>query len=209
MSEELRQLFNWSEQTWLYLDQAGILGGDIMLGLSIVGGAWAWMRRERIRRWFTRNRFPSVGGDAEPEQKWDALVFTVSRPEVPQWVFETLKPAHVAFVASEHSRAAADALAAAAKTQGIDPLPIRLVADPDDPAQSRREVANLLEQLRELGAEAPAVDLTGGKVPMSLGAFMAAEEQQAASLYVTCDYAAGKPRMDTARILRISQPPDA
>jgi hypothetical protein len=201
------QLFGWSEQAWLMLDQAGILLGNLTLLVSIIGAGWAWLRRESIRRWFTRNRFPEVGGTAEADAEWGALVFTVSMNEqVPRWVLQTLRPRFAAFVASESSRPAADRLAAHARGLGIEVLPARLVADPDDPADTRRETLALLQLVKDKGAGRVAVDLTGGKTPMSLGAFMAAEERQADTLYVTSEYENGKPRMDTAGIRCISRP---
>ncbi|RMD85019.1 MAG: TIGR02710 family CRISPR-associated protein, partial [Candidatus Dadabacteria bacterium] len=53
-----------------------------------------------------------------------------------------------------------------------------------------------------------AVDVTGGKVPMSLGAFMAAEEAGTPSIYVTAEYDARlqRPRAETARVVRLSTP---
>ncbi len=201
------QLFGWSEQHWLLLDQVGILFGDIMMLVTIGGAAWAWARRESIRHWLTRNRFPKVGGAVDQDGDWEALVFTVSmQDEVPRWVLETLRPRYAGFVASESSRPVADGLVAYARQMGIEALPTRLVADPDDPADSRRETMALLELLGDKCSGRLAVDLTGGKTPMSLGAFMAAEEHRAATLYVTSEYANRKPRMDTSQIRCISQP---
>jgi len=50
------------------------------------------------------------------------------------------------------------------------------------------------------------VDVTGGKLPMSLGAFMAAEESGADTLYVASEFdpQLKRPDMRTARIRRIS-----
>lgn len=49
------------------------------------------------------------------------------------------------------------------------------------------------------------MDITGGKVTMSIGAFMAAEEQGCASLYVATAFKDGKPDIATARIPAIAQ----
>ncbi|HHH38157.1 MAG TPA: hypothetical protein ENK50_01100, partial [Sedimenticola sp.] len=86
------QLFGWSEATWLWLDQAGILVGDVMLVLTIAGGLWAWFSRDTLRRWFMANRFPAVGDTDENNETWSALVFTVSHSVVPCWVLERKRP---------------------------------------------------------------------------------------------------------------------
>jgi hypothetical protein len=58
--------------------------------------------------------------------------------------------------------------------------------------------------MRAEGVRNVAVDVTGGKVPMSLGAFMAAEEAALDSLYVTTAWRDGKPDASTAKLTRIS-----
>jgi hypothetical protein len=197
------QLFGWSEATWRLLDQAGILIGYAMLLLPIA----AWIGRNRIRDWLRRNRFPRVGGESGADTRWDALVFTVSRFEVPAWVLERHPPAAVALLATEQSKGAARRLAELARRRGIGVADPRLLQDPDDPAGARDETAGLIQHLREQGHERIGVDVTGGKTPMSLGAFMAAEENGCDSLYVTTRYDARlkRPDMSSARIVTISR----
>ena len=86
-------------------------------------------------------------------------------------------------------------------------FPVQAV-DPDDPTQSRQAAAALLAMMQRAGHEKLAVDITGGKTPMSLGAFMAAEEAGAASLYVASGFDVNlrKPDMRTARVRVISLP---
>jgi N-acetylmuramic acid 6-phosphate (MurNAc-6-P) etherase len=50
------------------------------------------------------------------------------------------------------------------------------------------------------------VDITGGKTPMSVGAFMAAEERGATSLYVTAPHGDNGLNTAKARIRAISTP---
>ena len=76
----------------------------------------------------------------------------------------------------------------------------------DDPEEARSAIHALLEELKRNGISNVAVDLTGGKVPMSLGAFMAAEEARVDSLYVTVSYEQGQPQPETARIRCVSRP---
>jgi CRISPR-associated protein (Cas_Cas02710). len=58
----------------------------------------------------------------------------------------------------------------------------------DDAAAFRARAAECMRALRQAGATRVAVDTTGGKVPMSLGLFMAAEETGATTLYVSAEF---------------------
>jgi hypothetical protein len=186
---------------WLWLDRVGMVLG-VMTGATWLGGlTLAVLRPEVLRRWFSRNRFPKVGGGGEQA---DALVFTVSRADVPAWVMRQLRPQAVGFIATEQSRALADELRQAAERQGIRALAPVCIANPDDPAECRARTTELLVELADCGVL--AVDVTGGKTPMSLGAFMAAEECGAKTLYVTCEYEKNQPDMRTAAITCISKP---
>lgn len=196
----------FSEPTWLLLDHFGILLGDLLMGCTVIGAVVGFVRRNDLRRWLRTNSFPEVGGEFDPaEQDWDAVVFTVSREEVPRWVMERVRPRSVAFVGTEQSRPVVERLAAFSGEHSIRVASSHTV-DADDPADARRAVAAALTALREAGHTHLAVDVTGGKTPMSIGAFMAAEERQSDSIYVACafDPRLKKPDMTTARILRIS-----
>lgn len=202
-----RNLFGWSDAVWRLLDQAGILAGDLLMVTSVVAAIAGWLKRDQIRRWFRRNAFPDVGDELLPgDADWDGLVFTVSREDVPRWVMNQSHPRAVAFVCSELSHGVANALAEHAKAIGIRSLLVRTV-EPDDPAEARSAAAASIEALREAGCERLAVDVTGGKLPMSLGAFMAAEERGADTVYVSAEYDSGlkAPKMETTRVLRISR----
>ncbi len=199
-------LFGWSDALWLMLDQIGILASDVLMAMSVMAAILGWLKRENIRNWFRRNSFPDVGGEVGPDERdWDGMVFTVSREEVPRWVMKQVKPAAVAFVCTKHSREAANHLARHAEKGGAKAVLVRAV-DPDDPADARFATTACIDALHAAGCRHVAVDVTGGKTPMSLGAFMAAEEQGADSLYVSSEFDADlkKPRMETARIVRVS-----
>lgn len=181
------QLFGWAESTWLWLDQIGILGGDIMLVITVLGGIWAIINRNRIRAWLRRYRFPVAGDQAGSGETWDALIFTVSRADLPQWVIEQKTPAAVGVIASAQSQAEADQITRLAQKRGMT-IGAAVVSDPDDPAEARAAAKQLVRQLREQGHQRIAIDITGGKTPMSLGAFMAAQEEGCDTLYVTAKY---------------------
>lgn len=87
--------------TWECLDRYGIIVGDLLMTVTILGALVAFLRRDSIRRWWVRNRFPEVGGELGGLQgQLDALVLIVSKPDVPRWLLPQLRPARVAFVAS-------------------------------------------------------------------------------------------------------------
>lgn len=202
------ELFGWGEATWHLVDQIGILLG-VAMGASWFGTlVLAIFKRETLRRWFTGNRFPNVGAEVEHEQHWDAIAFTVSRKELPLWVIEMCRPKRIGLVATGASQAAALEIANVAKQKGIELSGQVYLENPDDPAEAMAQTRHVLERLREAGARRIAVDVTGGKTPMSLGAFMAAEELGVSSLYVSSVYDAElkKPDMHTAEIHCISKP---
>jgi hypothetical protein len=201
-------LFGWSDALWRLLDQIGILVGYATLILPMGAAILAFFKRDNIRRWITRNRFPDLDpGDVEG-MTWDGIVFTISHEETPRWVMTQLKPKYVAFVASRQSQTVAESLRDFARGLSITAeLPVRTV-DPNAPDQARKAIRALLSDMRELGLQKIAVDITGGKTPMSLGAFMAAEEAGAASLYVASqfDSALNKPDVRTASVHIVSCP---
>ncbi len=182
------QLFGWQAHTWALLDQVSILLGLAMLLISLTGLVWAALSRDRIRRWLQRYRFPVAGSEAGEEETWDALVFTVSRSELPCWVMQQKRPAAVALLATDASADNARSIMDEAKRLGITVIGPKLLSDVDDPAEARDATAWLIRRLREQGSEGIAIDLTGGKTPMSIGAFMAAQEQNCDTLYVTSSY---------------------
>jgi hypothetical protein len=67
--------------------------------------------------------------------------------------------------------------------------------------------AHVLTRVKQHSTGVIAVDVTGGKTPMSIGAFMAAEENAADTVYATAEYdASGKPVTSSIRLIPISQP---
>ena len=208
MSVNLQQLFGWSEQIWLWVDQIGILGGNLMFVVFIGGLVYGGLRRERLRAWLTRNRFPRVGKNASSGLEWEAVVFSVSNSEVPLWVLEQVVPKVVGLMVTDFSKDAGEKISAFAKKKGFRVLAPVLIDDPDDPAEARTKTGRLLEDVSALGYSKVAVDITGGKTPTSVGAFMAAEEAGVDTIYVSTEFdkEQRRPRMETARIRRISQP---
>jgi CRISPR-associated protein (Cas_Cas02710) len=199
-------LFGWEAATWLLIDQWGILLGLVTAAVTLGGLTIAIIKRNDLRRWLTRNRFPAVGGELQQGEWPDGIVFTVSGVDTPGFVIERCRPRRVGFICTRESRAAASEVARVAERAGVTVHGIHEIADPNQPEETRRIATAMLSTMRDSGCRLPAVDLTGGKTPMSLGAFMAAEEHAAISLYVAAEFdqALKAPDMRTARILRIS-----
>lgn len=202
----------FDEGTWDALDKLGILLGDSMLVLTLIGAVWGFLRRKDLRQWLQRSlgrgRLPPVGFDRVERQRWDAIAFTISHAEVPIRVLDRhLDVGRVGLIFSEQSRPAAEAIKRFLREHGR-PLPEeQVLQNPDDPAEARRKTRFLLDGWRDAGLDCLAVDVTGGKTPMSLGAFLAAKEAGASTLYVTSDYdQLRKPDLDSAVVRCISPP---
>lgn len=200
MSNSIEQLF--TEDTWLLLDHIGILLGNILMLGSIIGGTIGIIKRNDLRLWLSRNQFPSIGGDLN-HTRWQGLVFTVSRDDVPQWVIQQVRPRAIGLLTTTTSQDKGTQIQQTAEAQGIIVLKENL-NNPDDPAECKRKTAQLIQDLHERQYATVAVDITGGKLPMSLGAFMAAEENGCATLYVSCAYPQGKLDQHSARLIAIS-----
>jgi len=192
-----------SDELWTLLDRYGILLGDLLMTVSLLAAVYGIIKRNALRSWLARNRFPSIGGNPE-HTHWQGIVFTVSRAEVPLWVIHQVQPDRIGLLITQTSQEQSAIIRQAAEQQGIT-VYIEILNDPDDPAEANRKTKELLQTLRQNGISELAVDITGGKTPMSLGAFMAAEELSSDSIYVTSHYKDGKPDMNTAHNKAISQ----
>lgn len=201
---------NWmSPAAWDALDKLGILLGNTLGVVTIGAAGWGFVRREALRRWFIRGQVPVIGFEPEERQRWDAIAFTVSRADVPIRVLERhLEAARVGLIFSEYSRAAADEIKAYLRERGRPAPEEQIIHNPDDPAEARRKTRYLLEGWRDDGLGLLAVDVTGGKTPMSLGAFLAAREVGASTLYVTAreNSKTHRPDLNTAEVRCISRP---
>jgi len=165
---------------------------------------YGFICRNKLHNWFKRNRFPSIGGQLE-HSHWQGIIFTVSRKEVPLWVIKQINPMAIGLLSSESSRNAAQEIRVFAQQMGTLIIEEEVINDPDDPAEVNRKAKKIMHELKDKGLDEMAMDITGGKTPMSLGAFMAAEEMGVDSIYVTTEYKDNKPDITTAKIKAISQ----
>lgn len=199
----MNNLFDWSDQTWLLLDQTGILAGDVLMLLSIAGAVITYVERNNIRRWLVRNRFPKIGGKPE-HRNWRNIVFTVSKADVPLWVIDQLQPQAVGLLATVYSQDQCEAIERELQARNIH-VSSKMIVNPDDPGEVHHQARALIDQIRNLYPGETAVDVTGGKTTMSLGAFMAAEETGVDSIYVSTRMQHNGPDMSSARIISISE----
>jgi len=196
-------LFDWNDHTWLILDQAGILVGDLLMLLSIGGAVYAFMERGNIRRWLYRNSFPKIGGKPD-NRNWRNIFFTVSNAELPLWVIGQLQPQAVGLLATAYSEEQGKSIARALANRDI-PVRSKIIDNPDDPGDVHRQARALIEQIQSMCPGSAAMDITGGKTTMSLGAFMAAEEMGIDSIYVTTQMQGRRPELSSARIIAVSE----
>jgi len=178
-------LLHMSDHWWTLLDQFATLATLSVMLINLLLISLAYLKRDKIRLWFRRNHYPNLG--QEIDKAWDAFAFTVSKPDIPMWVIDQYKPQAIALVASRQSMHFAEQIREYAEKQGCK-VWLADAVSADDTAQAKIAVKQILRELMQNGCADIAVDVTGGKIPMSLGAFMAAEEMLVDSLYVSAEY---------------------
>jgi|GEM_PF-1687653 len=201
------------------LDNAGIVMGIIASSLAAAMGLWVWKERESVRNFFLNNPTESDGEKfSEIEvSKILAMIIPVSRMEQPEWILYHLRPKRVMFLYTQKSHSDARKIFEKFSNQIDYPLHARspisiyevparleatgkgggtlgLINNPYNPEEVYNEVKEMLDQLINEGYSKDNifVDTTGGTVPMSIGAFMAAEEKGITTLYVVATKPNGK-----------------
>jgi hypothetical protein len=175
------------------LDNAGIVLGYSVTSLTAGIGIYAYLKRRYIKQWFRRTEFHSAGQPFDvPAEKVDAVVIPVSRREQPEWILRFLKPRQVALLYTQVSRETTIDLLQDFQTAcqfSPNVLGIRqgehMIRNPDDPVETKKIAKFFINRFKEtFPADRIFVDTTGGKVPMSIGAFQAAEEENVSSIYI-------------------------
>jgi hypothetical protein len=156
-----------------------------LFGIVVI--AWA------IAKWFKRKLLRSsfVGGTAT-RKKRKAIIFTIGfQKETIVKAIKEQSPEFLGFLHSDESKGVVDdAITTAARTSEKNKIKLREVR-PDDFSQVREATVSLVrEMMRDwnITQSETVIDLTGGKVPMSIGAFRAAEELGIDTQYVTSEY---------------------
>ena len=200
------------------LDNAGIVMSFFALCLTAAMGLWVWKEREEVRQYFLSTPPDLDKGDfTEIDPKnIKAMIIPVSRKEQPEWILRHLKPQRVMFLYTPRSHSDARELYEKYSDEvhlinekididitevpkHIDPRgknksKLGLIVNAFDPEEVYNEVLVMLKQLISDGCSKDNifVDTTGGTVPMSIGAFMAAEEVGVSTVYVVATKPNGK-----------------
>ncbi len=191
-------------------DNAGIIMGFVGMCLTAAMGLWVWKEKEEVRNFFL-NSPPDLKNFTDIEvDKVQAMIIPVSRKEQPEWILYHLKPNRVKFLYTPKSHAVARELYEKFNSdvigRKIDEVPeVRKdnvgreitpgwIKNAFDPEEVYNEVLAMLDQLISDGYSKDNifVDTTGGTVPMSIGAFMAAEEMGVSTVYVVATKPNGK-----------------
>jgi hypothetical protein len=187
----------YSEDLILAWDRAGIVLGYVLSCLTVGAAVTAAFSLDMIKRWLrqlvAKRRFEGLGTPFDPlREKVEAIVIPVSRTEQPEWIMRHLKPRYVGLVFTEKSRRDAEKLMQIARTLDIEPIfgtdgLSRGLSDPNDPARNRDVARTMIEGAVARGVAAGRifVDTTGGRVPMTIGLFQAAEEAGVSSIYIS------------------------
>lgn len=194
---------------WEFIDRFATVLGLVTGLVGLAAALWAWIERHDLKRWFRRNAFGEVSQPLDAANtRFDALVVPVSQPDIPCWLIDTLRPARIALLATEQSQDAATKIADHARKNQVEIAASVTLPDANDAAAFRAHATGILRQLQQAGAARIAVDTTGGKVPMSLGLFMAAEECGATTLYVSSEFDAALKRVrpGSQRLVAVTTP---
>ena len=121
------------------------------------------------------------------EATYEALLFTVSQPDLPIWMIKHYKPKAIGLIGTEERLDSLKDIRDYAKQHGIK-IYSRTLESADVIVRTKQETLEIIEDLTAANFKLQALDITGGKTPMSIGAFLAAEEKGIDTLYVTADY---------------------
>lgn len=195
-----------NEQTWRYIGQLADFFGatlPILTGILILVGYW---KRKKIRQFFSRGTFSDVGEEMDEHEQFDAVLFTVSHEEISRIVIEMTKPKIIGLIPTGGSQTSAEKIKSYAESKNIRVLEISEIADANNPAHAQKAAKRLLSFLKDTDHARIAIDVTGGKTPMSIGAFMAAHEAGVTTIYLKSEFDKNlnKIKPGTARLVRIS-----
>ncbi len=119
----------------------------------------AFFKRDSLRRWFVRNRFPNVG-ELSLDSSLDGLIFTISHCEVPLWMIRNNQPKAIGLIASSASLANAKIIKDEAEKSGVQVLPICEVFNADNPVETMNNTQQLISTMRSNNLLQLGVDIT-------------------------------------------------
>ena len=183
----------FSRQFVSLLDNTGIVLGDFLAIFGIFAGFLAWIERRKIRLWFLKTKFEDVG--EQFNMPVDAMVIPVSpRVEQPEWILRHLRPKFVSFLYTDASQSTAQQITGNKEFSDIEFFPDAdqiknkkyIISNPNDPQESKTLTSMFIDHFlaKQIEMDKIFVDTTAGKVPMSIGAFQAAEEKAVSTVYI-------------------------
>jgi hypothetical protein len=180
--------------------------GNIVNGISFVGIvlSFFFLHPLSFLKKMESKNFPSSSAHP-PKTSYDALLFTVSKADIPIWMMKHYQPKSIGLIGSDEVLESLNKIKEDAKKLEIKIYCRSLVAaDVDVVARAKHETLEIIQALLKAGSYHLALDITGGKTPMSIGAFLAAEEEGIDSLYVTAAFDKGRPISETIKPILLS-----
>ena len=180
--------------------------GNIVNGISLLGIllTFFFLHPLSFLKKMESKNFPS-SSDHPPKTSYDALLFTVSKADIPIWMMKHYQPKSMGLIGSDEVLESINKIKEEAKKLGIKVYCRSLVAtDVDVVVRAKHETLEIIKELLQTGSYHLALDITGGKTPMSIGAFLAAEQEGIDSLYVTAAFDKGQPISETIKPILLS-----
>ncbi|HHW20438.1 MAG TPA: hypothetical protein GXX27_04805 [Thermodesulfovibrio thiophilus] len=152
---------------------------------------WKWVLKK-----FRKVEFHNTGDNFPvSEEKVHGIVIPVSRTQQPEWIIRHMQPKYVSLLYTSFGNSidAAKELINKFSTQVKFNLTEddisnhkNIIDNAEDPLVTKKQTHQEIEHMLTLGfkPENIFVDTTGGKVPMSIGAFQAAEETGISTIYI-------------------------
>ena len=183
------------------LDHAGIVLGYVLSCLAGMGILLTVLNPSAVRRvlsrFLPRRTFEGAGKDFEvSEHRVEAVVVPVSDKTTvqPDYILCQLKPKQASLLYTERSQPNALSIVRNPEYKDVRFHPNEseikqgnfMIREPTRPSQSKAFARYFIERFLDEGIQPENifVDTTGGTVPISIGAFQAAEEMGVSSIYV-------------------------
>lgn len=176
-----------SPQLWQYIGQVSDIWGALLGTLGVLASIIGFFKREQIRRYLKRISFSEVGRVIPRSQQYELVIFTVSHATVPLMTIAQTQAKRIALIATEGSKAEAEIIQTQAQSEGRGSK-IFIIDDKDDPAEAKATASKAIAYWEGIAPDEIAVDVTGGTTPMSIGAFMAAQQAGVTTIYMKSEY---------------------
>ncbi len=199
-------------EIWEILDRIASVMDIIVGSIALAGFITAYVNPAYFRRFTSLIRGNRHEGGEEVETlKVDGAVYTVSRKETPIWSMDKIKPSHIILIGSEQTADVEKEIREHAAQHHIHIQQSINLHDVDSVAECRDETMRAIQELRHKGCKTIAVDITGGKTTMSIGAFQAGDQENVDVIYITAPYDRnlGHPDLNRAKIYAIRESQDS